>query len=244
MAARSRAHSLRAILPRDAEPVQLRSDFDRCQGGVNIVRQVAGPAQEPLAFPSQIYDEQERGKLTGGRELQIIRAVGNQFVAERAFKVAVLQKEGSGHPLHVASRQAGKIAFEPGKQEAVNTFTVQVLTPFRPGQAECFVEFAIGIGEARQVVQFIRSKKFGGAFFRAKVNKRDASAATFDLRSNFRELGDRLAAKTSAEMAQEHKKKRPIRGQSLNGLASLRCVRVEQLRINSFGLKHCGPDFH
>ena len=106
------------------------------------------------------------------------------------------------------------------------------------GQPKRFVELAIGIREARQIAQLIGSEKFRGALFRAKMHKRDVRAFVFDLRAQFRELGDRLAAKGSAKMAEEHQEQRPILRQRMNGLAGLRTVRLQQLRIKSFCLEH------
>jgi hypothetical protein len=70
------------------------------------------------------------------------------------------------------------------------------------------------------------------------MHKRDARAFVFDLRAQFRELGDRLAAKGSAKMAEKHQEQRPILRQRMNGLAGLRTVRLQQLRIESFCLEH------
>jgi hypothetical protein len=70
------------------------------------------------------------------------------------------------------------------------------------------------------------------------MHKRDARAFAFDLRAKFRELGDRLAAKGSAKMAQEHQEQRPILRKRMDGLAGLRPVRLQQLRIESFCLEH------
>src|SRR5260370_10146420 len=84
----------------------------------------------------------------------------------------------------------------------------------------------------------MRTEKFAGAIFRPEMHKRDARAFVFDLRAQFRELGDRLAAKGSAKMAEEHQEQRPILRQRMNGLAGLRTVRLQQLRIESFCLEH------
>src|SRR5260370_17304637 len=85
----------------------------------------------------------------------------------------------------------------------------------------------------------MRTEKFAGAIFRPEMHKRDARAFVFDLRAQFRELGDRLAAKGSAKMAEEHQEQRPILRQGMNGLAGVRTVRLQQLRIESFCLEHC-----
>jgi hypothetical protein len=78
------------------------------------------------------------------------------------------------------------------------------------------------------------------------MHKRDARAFGFDLRTKIGELGDRLAAKGSAEMAQEHEKQR-TRGKSFHGFAGLRTVGLQEFGINALGLEHRYPifaDFH
>ena len=159
-------------------------------------------------------------------------------MTECVFDLIVLQQERARHALRVAGGKADKIAFEPGHQHARDAFAVQILAQFGVGQPKRFVELAIGIREARQIIQFIRSEKFACAFFRTEMHKRDARAFAFDLRAKFRELGDRLAAKGSAKMAQEHQEQRPILRKRMDGLAGLRPVRLQQLRIESFCLQH------
>ena len=56
----------------------------------------------------------------------------------------------------------------------------------------------------------------------------------FDLRTFFGELGDRLAAKGSPEMAEEHQEKRRLDGERSEGLAVLRAEGIEQLWIDFF----------
>ena len=207
-------------------------------GEVNIVRQVGGLAQERFAGYGESYRATARGRLRDGCELQIVGAIGNQFVTECVFDLIVLQQEGARHALRVAGGKADKIAFEPGHQHARDAFAIQILAQFGVGQPKRLVELAIGIREARQIVQLIGSEKLRGALFRAKMHKRDARAFVFDLRAQFRELGDRLAAKGSAKMTEEHQEQRPILRQRMNGLAGLRTVRLQQLGIESFCLEH------
>ena len=52
-------------------------------------------------------------------------------------------------------------------------------------EAECVVEFAAGIGEAREVVEFVGREKFRGAILRAEVDEGERSALRFDLRAKF-----------------------------------------------------------
>jgi hypothetical protein len=56
----------------------------------------------------------------------------------------------------------------------------------------------------------IGSEKFGGTLFRAQVHKSDLRALEFDLCTKFCKLGDRLATKSSAEMAEEHQEQRAV----------------------------------
>jgi hypothetical protein len=176
--------------------------------------------------------------LPGGCQLQIVGAVGNQFVAERVFDLIALQQERAGHALYVAGGKTDKIAIEPGHQHAIDAFAVQILAQFGAAQSKRFVQLAVRISKARQIIQLIRSEKFRSALFCAQVHKRYLRALVFDFRAEFRELGDRLAAKGSAKVAKEHQEQRALPRERMNGLAGLRTVSFQQLCINSFCLKH------
>jgi len=55
----------------------------------------------------------------------------------------------------------------------------------------------------------------------------DAGAFGFDLRTNFSELGDRLAAKSSSKVAQENEEQRAIQRKGFDGFAGLRAKRLQ-----------------
>lgn len=76
-------------------------------------------------------------------------------------------------------------------------------------EAEGVVELAAGIGEAREVVEFVGREKLSRALFRAKVDKSESGALRFDLRAKFGQLGDRLATECSTEVAEEDQQQRP-----------------------------------
>ena len=206
---------------------------------MNIVLQVGGLAQEQAAGRQEmLLGYGKRLGLRRGCQLQIVGAVGNQFVAESVFDLIALQQERAGHALDVAGGKTDKIAIEPGHQHAIDAFAVQVLAQFGAAQPKRFVQLAVGIGKARQVIQLIRSEKLRSALFCAQVHKRDLRALVFDLRAESRELGDRLAAKGSAKVAKEHQQQRALLRERMNGLAGLGTISFQQLRINSFCLKH------
>ena len=71
------------------------------------------------------------------------------------------------------------------------------------GQSKGVVQLSIGIGETRKVVEMIKSEKFRSAVFGAEMDEGKTCAFGFELRANFGELGDRLATKGSAKVAQE-----------------------------------------
>lgn len=52
-------------------------------------------------------------------------------------------------------------------------------------EAESVVEFAAGIGEAREVVEFVGREKFGGALFGTEVDEGEGSALRLNLRAKF-----------------------------------------------------------
>jgi len=102
-------------------------------------------------------------------------------VAEGGFELIVLQEKGDRHALDIAGGTSDEIALHPSEKHAVDAFTVEILAPLGAGQSKGFVEFAIRIAEAREIVEFIRSEKFGGALFGAQVQECDLRAFGFDL---------------------------------------------------------------
>ena len=102
-------------------------------------------------------------------------------MTECVFDFCVLQEKRAGHALHIAGRKQCKITFEPRHQHAINAFAVEILSQFSAGQTKDLVELAIGISKTRQIIQSIRSEKFGGALFRAEVHERDLRVLAFDL---------------------------------------------------------------
>lgn len=155
-------------------------------------------------------------------------------MAKGGLDLIILQQERAGHALHVAGRKQCEVACHPGHQRPIDTFAIEILAELGACQPKSFVELAVGIGEARKVLQFIRSKKLGGAFFRAEMHKCDACASGLYLRAEIGELGDRLATKGSAKVTQENEQKRALRRERLDGFAILRTVGLQELRIDTF----------
>ena len=108
-------------------------------------------------------------------------------------------------------------------------------------QAESVIEFAVGIGKTREVVEVIRREKFGGAVFGAKVHKRDARTPGFELRTKFGELGDRLATEGSTKVAEKDQQDWTVYGEGVDGFAGLRAVGLQELGSDVFWSEHgCG----
>ena len=105
-------------------------------------------------------------------------------------------------------------------------------------QAESVVEFAVGIGKTREVVEVIRREKFGGAVFSAKVDKGDARTLGFELRTKFGELGDRLATEGSTKVAEKDQQERVVDRKRVDGFAGLRAVGLQELGSDLFGSEH------
>jgi hypothetical protein len=142
----------------------------------------------------------DRGKQSDSRKIKIIGPIRNEFMAKRFEYAIVLEQKSTGHALNIACRQSRKIAFEPGHQHAIDTLAVEILAQFGTRESESVVEFAVRIGKARQIVQFVGRKEFYGAVFAAEVHKSQARALGLQFGTKFRELGDRLAAKRSAKV--------------------------------------------
>jgi len=179
---------------------------------VNIVRQDGGWAQ------GRSYKTSCCGKI------EIVGPVRNQFVAKTLENVIAANQKCARHLLYVAGGESDEVAFEPGEQHAVDAFAVEVLAQFRLGQAKGFIQFAGGIGETGKIVELVRSEKFCGALFGAQVDESQGGAFGFQLRTKFGELGDRLAAKGSAKVAEEDQEEWAVRRNGGDGLAGLRLI--------------------
>jgi hypothetical protein len=214
-------------------------------GEVNIVRQVGSLRQEGAKRARLFFCEHQRraGKLRSGGEFEIVGAVGDQPVAKGLEDLPVLKQESAGHALHVACRQTNKIAFEPGHQHAIDTFAVEVLAQLSVNQAEGVIEFAVGIGKTRQMVEVIRREKLGGAVFGTEVHKRDARTLGFELLAKFGELGDRLATEGSTKVAEKDQQERAVNGEGVDGFAGLRAVGLQKFRSDVFWSEHGRGEF-
>ena len=147
-------------------------------------------------------------KLGGLRQREIVRSVGDQLVAEGFADFAILHEECPGHSFSITRGQAHAIPAQPGTHHAKDAFRVEILAQLRPDQAERLIQLSLGVRDARKVHQLIRREKFLSFFFRAEVHKGQPRTLGFDGFSLFSELGDRLAAKCSAEVAQEDQQQR------------------------------------
>jgi hypothetical protein len=132
-------------------------------------------------------------------------------VAKGFEDALVVQEECARHALHVARGKPYKIPIEPRHQHAINAFAIQLLAQLGSRQPKNLVEFAVRIGKAWKIVQLVRSEKFCGAVFGPQVHKSDGWALGLNLRTKFGQLGDRLAAKGSAKMAQKDEQEGAIR---------------------------------
>ncbi len=178
------------------------------------------------------------GRLRGGSKGEIVWAVGNQFVAKRFEDLAISQEEGAGHLLHIACGQSNEVAIEPGKQHTVNAFAVEVLAQFGVSQAEGLIQLAGRIGETRQIVQFVRSEEFCGALFGSQMHEGQTGPFGFQFAAKLGELGDRLATKGSAKVAQENEQKRMVDRQRVDGFTGIRTVGLQEFESDVFGSEH------
>jgi hypothetical protein len=205
---------------------------------VNIVRQVGSLTQEGARRARRFFDFRERrrpaGKLRSGGEFEIVGAVRDQPVAKGFEDLSVLKQKSAGHALHVACGQPDEVAIQPGHQHAVDTFAVEILAQLSVDQAESVIEFAVGVGKTREIVEVIRREKFGGAVFSAEVHKRDARTFGFELRTKFGELGDRLATEGSAKVAEEDQQERAVDRKGIDGFAGLRAVGLQEFGSDVF----------
>ena len=148
--------------------------------------------------------------------------------------LSVLKQKSAGHALHVACGQPDEITIQPGHQQAVDTFAVEILAQLSVDQAESVIEFADGVGKTREIVEVIRREKFAGAVFSTEVHKRNARTFGFKLRTKFRELGDRLATEGSTKVAEEDQQERAADRKGINGFAGLRAVGLQEFGSDEF----------
>ena len=161
------------------------------------------------------------GALGGIGESDVVGPVGDEVVAEEFADFVVLDKKDAGHALDVSGRQTDEVAFEPGKEHAIEAFAIEILTKFGAGQPEGFIEVGVGISEARGVVEFVVSEKGFGFFFGPKMNKSELGAVRFDL---FR---DHFAAEGASEVAKKDEEEGPIDGKLSERLTRLRAVAAQ-----------------
>jgi hypothetical protein len=134
--------------------------------------------REQLRAEAQFYEHLTIGaNLRNAGEFDVIRAVGDQFVAEGFPYLVAANQEDTGHAFHVARRKSYKVTLEPRYQHTVDTFAVEILAQFRTGQSESVIELALGVAEAGKVVKPVGREELCGAFFGAQMNERDASSS-------------------------------------------------------------------
>jgi hypothetical protein len=92
-------------------------------------------------------------------------------VAKGFADFTVCDEESARHPLYISSGQSNEVAVEPGHKHSVDAFAVEILAQLSVGEAEGVVKFAFGIGEARQVVEFVGREEFCCANLVAKMNE-------------------------------------------------------------------------
>jgi len=102
------------------------------------------------------------GKSTQSGESEVIRAVGDELVAESFANFGVLQNKDAGHAHYVAGGESHKVSAKEGAERAQNTFGIEILVNLRANQAKGLIEARVGIAETRNLEQAIgREKPFG-----------------------------------------------------------------------------------
>ena len=165
-------------------------------------------------------------------------------MAERPLDLTIFQEKDTRKTLNVSRRNDCKIPVHPRHQHAKDGFAIQILAQVSSRQTELFVKLAIGIGKARQIVQFVGREISGRAFFGAQVHERDARAFGLNLGAKFGELGDRLAAKRSAKVTQKDEQEGAFRGNRFDRVAILRAISLQEFRIDALCLEHCRVHLH
>jgi hypothetical protein len=98
---------------------------------------------------------------------QIVRPIGNQFVAKRFLNLIAVDFEGPRHALDIASWRADEVAGKPSRQHAENALAVDILPPMGPQEAKRLIEPPLDVAESRHVGQAMgREKPLGLALVR------------------------------------------------------------------------------
>lgn len=173
----------------------------------------------------------ERMRSIRSGEGKIVRAVGDEFVAERLEDFAVVEKEDAGHAFDVTGGSAEEVAAAPGGEHADHVLGIQILMPLGAEETEGIVKNGGGIGEARKVIEAMRGEEFLGAGLGGQMDKAELSAAGLDLGAKFFELEDGFAAKGTAKVAEENEQHGSLGRERRDRRAVLRGVGVEEFGL-------------
>jgi hypothetical protein len=72
----------------------------------------------------------------GTGDLQIVRAIGDQFVAKGFANGAVFDEENARHAFHIARENAERVTMSPGLEGAQNTLVIEESRPVGTQQTE------------------------------------------------------------------------------------------------------------
>src|ERR1700676_1368220 len=163
---------------------------------------------------------------------QVVRAVGNQFVAESFANCAVFQQKNARHALHVSGGKAYKVSVEKRSEHAHHTFAIQILAKLVTHQSKRLVEPPLRIAETRNIHETIRRKKPLRFSLRAQMHESQRVAVRFYSLAFFGNFSDRLSAKSAAKMAKEHQEQWTLGGKRSERLPVLRGVGVKQRGVD------------
>ena len=76
----------------------------------------------------------------------------------KGFARFAVDGEDAGHALNVACGPSGPFSAEPGGEGAADAFWIDVLAPVGARETEGFMEFAVGIADAREMSQSVRKE--------------------------------------------------------------------------------------
>jgi hypothetical protein len=96
------------------------------------------------------------------------------------------------------------MAIQPGHYHAKNAFPIEILSKLRARQAKRVVKRSFHVLKPGNIGEPIRSEENSGFVFCPQVYESKFRSLGFDLGAFLGQLGDRLAAKCSAEMPQKN----------------------------------------
>ena len=130
-------------------------------------------------------------------------------MAECLDNLPVLDQKHARHLPGVAIRATQAMTAEGGGNGTPDDARAEKLKKRPSGEPESLIEDPVRIGETRQVGETVAREQGGGPFVVGRMDQNDPGAGALDLLSQASQVGETLAAESTAQMAQTDDQSRP-----------------------------------